>query len=98
MSGVVYELEDEYRKSTKKFKDPVFSEFKAPEEGDVKTSKSLTLIPGMKSGNWMLNAAYTHDGKTERVGVPMSTQRLVSLLEMIYISYTKFLIAKELKK
>ena len=92
LSGKIFELENEKREEAKKkkskFIDSVYSEYKAP---DSSSSKNFSITPGMKSGNWMVNISYTHEGRTERVGVPMKTERLVAMLELIYLAYQKHL-------
>lgn len=91
VSGEAYLLEDEERKSlgmSKKYAQPIYSEFKKPDE---KSSSVFSLTPGIKKGNWMIGVSVTKDGKTERVSVPITTERLIGSLELIYLAYQKHL-------
>lgn len=91
-SGLIFTLEEQERNKGGKYLGAVFSEFKAPNNG--KETKTFSVVPGMKKGNWMLNASYVHDGKTERVGVPINTGRLAAMCELIYLAYQKSLMTR----
>lgn len=91
VSGEAYLLEDEERASlstSKKYAQPIYSEFKKPGE---KASSVFSVTPGMKKGNWMIGVSVSKEGKTERVSVPVTTERLIGLLELIYLAYQKHL-------
>lgn len=92
-SGYIFDLEEvereEMRSGKKKYASAVFSEFKQPESDGKAFQRTFTLTPGNKEGNWMVGVAETRDGKTQRIAVPVKTERLVAMIEFIYLSYLK---------
>ena len=52
-------------------------------------SKNIYSHSGNREGNWMIGVSETRDGKTTRVSVPVRTERLVAMLEFIYLAYIK---------
>ena len=77
------------RDGKKKFASAVFSEFKQPEFEGKAFQRTFTVTPGNREGNWMIGVSETRDGKTARVSVPVRTERLVAMLEFIYLAYIK---------
>lgn len=92
-SGYIFDLEaterEAMRDGKKKFASAVFSEFKQPEFEGKAFQRTFTVTPGNREGNWMIGVSETRDGKTARVSVPVRTERLVALLEFIYLAYIK---------
>lgn len=92
-SGYIFDLEaterEAMRDGKKKFASAVFSEFKQPEFEGKAFQRTFTVTPGNREGNWMIGVSETRDGKTARVSVPVRTERLVAMLEFIYLAYIK---------
>lgn len=92
-SGYIFDLEaterEAMRDGKKKFASAVFSEFKQPESDGKTYQRTFTVTPGNREGNWMIGVSETKDGKTVRVSVPVRTERLVAMLEFIYLAYIK---------
>ena len=92
-SGYIFDLEaterEAMRDGKKKFASAVFSEFKQPEFEGKAFQRTFTVTPGNREGNWMIGVSETKDGKTVRVSVPVRTERLVAMLEFIYLAYIK---------
>lgn len=92
-SGYIFDLEaterEAMRDGKKKFASAVFSEFKQPESDGKTYQRTFTVTPGNREGNWMIGVSETKDGKTARVSVPVRTERLVAMLEFIYLAYIK---------
>lgn len=92
-SGYIFDLEaterEAMRDGKKKFASAVFSEFKQPEFEGKAFQRTFTVTPGNREGNWMIGVSETRDGKTTRVSVPVRTERLVAMLEFIYLAYIK---------
>ena len=92
-SGYIFDLEaterEAMRDGKKKFASAVFSEFKQPEFEGKAFQRTFTVTPGNREGNWMIGVPETRDGKTARVSVPVRTERLVAMLEFIYLAYIK---------
>lgn len=92
-SGYIFDLEaterEAMRDGKKKFASAVFSEFKQPEFEGKTFQRTFTVTPGNREGNWMIGVSETKDGKTVRVSVPVRTERLVAMLEFIYLAYIK---------
>lgn len=92
-SGYIFDLEaterEAMRDGKKKFASAVFSEFKQPESDGKTYQRTFTVTPGNREGNWMIGVSETRDGKTARVSVPVRTERLVAMLEFIYLAYIK---------
>lgn len=92
-SGYIFDLEaterEVMRDGKKKFASAVFSEFKQPESDGKTYQRTFTVTPGNREGNWMIGVSETKDGKTVRVSVPVRTERLVAMLEFIYLAYIK---------
>ena len=92
-SGYIFDLEATEREAMKagrkKFASAIYSEFKQPEFEGKAFQRTFTVTPGNREGNWMIGVSETRDGKTARVSVPVRTERLVAMLEFIYLAYIK---------
>ena len=77
------------RDAKKKSASAVLSEFKQAEFEGKAFQRTFTVTPGNREGNWMIGVSETRDGKTARVSVPVRTERLVAMLEFIYLAYIK---------
>lgn len=92
-SGHIFDLEAVEREAMstgkKKYASAVFSEFKQPETDGKTFQRTFTLTPGNREGNWMIGVSETKEGKTLRVAVPVKTERLVAMMEFIYLAYIK---------
>ena len=92
-SGYIFDLEaterEAMRDGKKKFASAVFSEFKQPEFEGKAFQRTFTVTPGNREETWMIGVLETRSGKTARVSVPVRTERLVAMLEFIYLAYIK---------
>lgn len=92
-SGYIFDLEEVEREAMrsgkKKYASAVFSEFKQPEADGKAFQRTFSLTPGNKEGNWMVGISETKDSKTQRIAVPVKTERLVAMIEFIYLAYLK---------
>lgn len=76
--------------TTKKYCECIFSEYKQPDEN---ISNTFYVTPGMKKGNWMIGVVEVNSKtkESQRVQVPVTTSRLIAMLELIYLAYQKHL-------
>ena len=88
--SVLEELERATLNATKKYCESIFSEYKQP---DKSISNTFYVTPGMKQGNWMIGIVEVNSKTKEnqRIQVPVTTARLIAMLELIYLAYQKHL-------
>lgn len=78
----------------KKFCESIYSEYKKPND---ELSSTFYVTPGMKQGTWMVGVVEvnTKERKSRRIQIPVTTERLIGSLELIYLAYQKNIFLKK---